>query len=83
MMVSDPKRIERRLKVIAACTEESGKITRRTFSKAWEEAVTYVCGEMEDAGMTVRMDTFGNLIGVMIRRIPIRNRSVSVRILTV
>ena len=63
MMVSDPKRIERRLKAIAACTEESGKITRRTFSKAWEEAVAYVRGEMEDAGMTVRMDTFGNLIG--------------------
>lgn len=63
MVRSNPKRMEQRLKAIAACTEEPGKITRRTFSQAWVEAVTYVAKEMEQAGMTVRMDTFGNLIG--------------------
>ncbi|MDR3590987.1 MAG: Zn-dependent hydrolase [Negativicutes bacterium] len=63
MIKSNPDRIEKRLRCIAGFTEEPGRITRPTYSQAWVEAVTYLRREMEAMGMTVRMDTFGNLIG--------------------
>ena len=52
-----------RINKIKSYTSEEGKITRLTYSKCWAEAVKYVRSEMEKEGMSVRMDTFGNLIG--------------------
>ena len=63
MIKSNPMRIERRLKDIAACSEYPDQITRRTFSTGWVQAIAYLRREMEQLDMTVRMDTFGNLIG--------------------
>ncbi len=60
---SNPERMQRRLDEIAAITEEPGRITRRTYSQAWVESTRYVTAEMESVGMTVRMDSFGNVIG--------------------
>lgn len=62
-MKSNPERMQKRLDTIASFTEEPGRITRRTYSQAWVQAVDYVKKEMEDLGMTTRMDSFGNLIG--------------------
>ncbi|NCB93955.1 MAG: hydantoinase/carbamoylase family amidase [Clostridia bacterium] len=63
MLKSNPDRMKKNIDTIASFTEEPGKITRRTYSKAWVDAVDYVTKEMEDMGMTVRMDSFGNVIG--------------------
>lgn len=63
MLKSDPKRMQRRIDTIASFTEEEGKITRRTYSKAWVDSAHYVMKEMESLGMQVRMDSFGNVIG--------------------
>ncbi len=63
MLKSDSTRMEQRLKAIAACTEIPGEITRRTYSRAWTAAVAYITQEMEKIGLSVRMDSFGNLIG--------------------
>lgn len=63
MIKSNPDRMQKRLSTIAGFTEEPGKITRPTYSQAWVKAVAYVRQEMEAAGMEVRLDTFGNLIG--------------------
>lgn len=62
-MKADKERMQRRIDMIAGFTSEKGKITRLTFSKAWVDAVRYLQKEMESMGMTVRMDSFGNLIG--------------------
>ena len=62
-MKSNLMRMENRIKTIAGFTEEKHKITRRTYSKAWVDAITYVKKEMESIGMQVRMDSFGNVIG--------------------
>lgn len=63
MLKSNPKRMQQRIDTIAQFTEEEGAITRRTYSKAWVQSVAYAKSEMEAMGMTVRMDSFGNLIG--------------------
>ncbi len=63
MLKADPVRMKRRIDTIAGFTEEEGRITRRTYSQAWVQSTEYVKAEMEATGMTVRMDSFGNLIG--------------------
>ena len=60
---ANKERMQQRIDRIASYTSEPGRITRLTFSDAWVQAVGYVRNEMESMGMTVRMDTFGNLIG--------------------
>ena len=60
---ANKERMKQRIDRIASYTSEPGRITRLTFSDAWVQAVGYVRSEMESMGMTVRMDTFGNLIG--------------------
>ncbi len=63
MLKSNPERMQERLNRIAGFTEEENKITRRTYSKAWVEAIKYVKKEMEAMEIKVRMDSFGNVIG--------------------
>ena len=63
MLKSNPERMLERIITIAGFTEEEGRITRRTYTKAWADAVRYVTKEMEAVGMSVRMDSFGNVIG--------------------
>ncbi|MFT3952192.1 MAG: Zn-dependent hydrolase [Oscillospiraceae bacterium] len=63
MLTANKERMQAHLEQIAAMTEILGEITRRTYSGAWTDAVEYLRSAFERAGMTVRMDTFGNLIG--------------------
>jgi allantoate deiminase len=49
---------------LAAFTEETGKITRRYGTPALREAMSVVRRWMAGAGMDVREDAIGNLIGV-------------------
>src|SRR3954454_21129706 len=48
---------------LAACTEEPGRLTRRFATPALAAAGDLVLGWMRDAGMTVRRDAIGNVIG--------------------
>lgn len=48
---------------LAACSEESDRITRRFATPALRRAVDRVATWMREAGMTVREDNVGNLIG--------------------
>lgn len=63
MLRSNKERMQRRIDEISTFTEISGEITRRTYSDAWADAVDHLKKEFESAGMSVRMDSFGNLIG--------------------
>ena len=62
-MKANAERMKKRIDTIASFTSEEGRITRLTFSQAWVDAIRYLKGEMEAMGMTVRMDSFGNVIG--------------------
>lgn len=44
-------------------TDESGRLTRTFLSPAMQRANALVAGWMKDAGLTVRVDAVGNLIG--------------------
>src|SRR3954462_2602862 len=48
---------------LAACTEEPGRLTRRFATPALAEAGDIVLGWMRDAGMAVRRDAIGNVVG--------------------
>jgi allantoate deiminase len=48
---------------LAACTEESGRLTRRFATPALAEAGELVGEWMRAAGMTVRRDAIGNVVG--------------------
>src|SRR4051794_19217476 len=48
---------------LAACTEEPGRLTRRFATPALAAAGDLVLGWMREAGMTVRRDAIGNVIG--------------------
>lgn len=52
-----------RCDALAHCTEEPGRITRTFCSTAMQEAHALVRGWMGAAGMNVRVDAAGNLIG--------------------
>jgi allantoate deiminase len=52
-----------RCDILAACTEEPGRITRPFASDAMRCAHEHVSGWMRKAGMTVRLDNIGNLRG--------------------
>lgn len=56
-------RVLRRCDELAAFSEESGRLTRRFATPALWQAGEAVGGWMEAAGMTVRRDAIGNLIG--------------------
>ena len=53
----------RRCDELAAFSEEEGRLTRRFATPALRQAGETVGGWMESAGMTVRRDAIGNLIG--------------------
>jgi allantoate deiminase len=48
---------------LARCTEEPGRLTRRFATPALREAGEAAAGWMRQAGMTVRRDAIGNVIG--------------------
>ena len=52
-----------RCEILAACTEEPGRITRPFATDALRCADAHVTEWMRDAGMTVRRDNIGNLRG--------------------
>ena len=55
--------IMQRCDELAACTEEPGRITRRYGTPALAQANALAAGWMREAGMSVRHDALGNLIG--------------------
>jgi allantoate deiminase len=55
--------VMQRCDALAACTEEPGRITRRFATPAMAQANALVAEWMRAAGMTVRQDALGNLIG--------------------
>lgn len=58
------KRLEDNFRSMAAIgADEDGGITRLAFGDADWQAREYIIGLMEQAGLTVRADAFGNLIG--------------------
>ncbi|PZR95316.1 MAG: allantoate amidohydrolase [Candidatus Nephthysia bennettiae] len=48
---------------LAGCTEEPGRLTRRFATPALREASELMAGWMRQAGMTVRRDAIGNVVG--------------------
>lgn len=52
-----------RCDIMAGISEESGALTRPFGSRAMREANEVVAGWMREAGMSVRLDAIGNLIG--------------------
>lgn len=52
-----------RAEQLARLTEEPGRITRRLATPAWHAAGEEVLGWMEAAGMRVRRDPVGNVVG--------------------
>lgn len=52
-----------RCELLAGISEEEGEITRSYGSRAMREANEVVAGWMRDAGMSVRRDAIGNIVG--------------------
>lgn len=52
-----------RCDVLAGCSEESGRLTRTFLRPPVHDVHTHLRGWMEAAGLTVRVDAVGNLIG--------------------
>ena len=59
----DGRTVVERCDVLAACTDEPGRITRPFASDAMRRAHQYIREWMRQAGMTVRRDNIGNLRG--------------------
>ena len=57
------RRIERRLRELARISEESGRLTRTFLSPAMGRANLRVGSWMRGAGLEVREDFAGNLVG--------------------
>jgi len=61
--VTEAATVMERCDILAACTEEPGRITRPFASDAMRRAQVYVQEWMRRAGMTVERDNLGNLRG--------------------
>ncbi len=61
--LADAQSILERCDVLGAISEEPDRLTRRFATPAMRAANAAVAGWMRDAGMTVRRDSIGNLIG--------------------
>ena len=61
--MSSAARVLERCDALAAISEETGRLVRRFATPALREAVDTVGGWMRDAGLAVREDGVGNLIG--------------------
>jgi len=59
--VNDGAAALERCEILAACTDEPGRITRPFASDAMRRAHEHVAGWMHQAGMTVTRDNIGNL----------------------
>ena len=61
---ANPDRMEQRIKALSAFGRDStGATSRVAFSEADLAGRKYIMGLMRDAGLTVRVDTAGNIIG--------------------
>ncbi|MBX3425285.1 MAG: allantoate amidohydrolase [Pirellulales bacterium] len=56
-------RVMQRCEELALCTEEPGRVTRRYLCPAIREVHALIERWMTDAGMTVRVDAAGNIVG--------------------
>ena len=61
--MSDACAVLERCEVLARCSEEPGRLTRRFATPALDEARALVERWMRDAGLDTRRDPLGNLIG--------------------
>jgi allantoate deiminase len=61
--VPDVRAVLERCDVLARCSEEPGRLTRRFATPALAEARDLVAGWMREAGLEPRCDAVGNLIG--------------------
>ncbi len=52
-----------RCEILRTCSDEPDRLTRRYGSDAMRRAAAAVAGWMRDAGLTVRHDSIGNLVG--------------------
>ena len=59
----DVRAVLERCDVLARCSEEPGRLTRRFATRALAEARDLVAGWMREAGLEPRTDAVGNLIG--------------------
>lgn len=62
-MTGGAARIVARLDALNAASDDEGGLTRLTLSPAHARAVAMVRGWMEEAGLAVRLDAAGNLVG--------------------
>jgi len=61
---ANPDRMEQRIKALSAYgTDDSGATSRVAFSEADLAGRKYIMGLMREAGLAVRIDTAGNIIG--------------------
>ncbi len=61
--LADAQKVMDRCDVLGAISEDSDRLTRRFTTPAMRAANAAVAGWMRDAGMAVRQDSIGNLIG--------------------
>jgi allantoate deiminase len=61
--MSDARTVLERCEVLARCSEEPGRLTRRFATPALEEARALVDGWMREAGLSTHRDPLGNLFG--------------------
>src|SRR5437899_3116510 len=71
-MASDPSAliVMQRCDILAGYSEEPDRLTRRFASAPMQQVNTVVGAWMQDAGMSVQQDAFGNLIGHYAAREP-------------
>ena len=62
-MANSAKRLVRMLDELGRVTDEPGRLTRTFLSPAMKRANALVAGWMKEAGLKVRVDSVGNLIG--------------------
>src|ERR1700694_5193550 len=62
-MAGDAATVMQRVDILAACSEESGRLTRPFASEAMRRAHEHVTSWMGEAGLAVRRDNIGNLLG--------------------
>ena len=61
--MSDARTVLERCDLLARCSEEPGRVTRRFATPALEEARALVDGWMREAGLSTHRDPLGNLLG--------------------
>jgi allantoate deiminase len=61
--MSDARTVLERCDLLAGCSEEPGRLTRRFATRALDEARALVDGWMREAGLDTRRDPLGNLFG--------------------